>query len=142
MAEVSNRKIRVLVGKLGVDTHDRAAVLLCQAFRDAGMEVIYTGVYQTPEMIVRTAIAEDVDVIALSQLDPIYRILFPEVTRLLKEHNASDICVVGGGTIAEEDKPMLEKAGITGNYGPGTSIKTIIEHITGRVKKERWRKAF
>jgi methylmalonyl-CoA mutase C-terminal domain/subunit len=133
-----NRKIRILVAKPGVDSHVVGAELLCRAFRDAGMEVIYTGRYQTSEMIVNSAIAEDVDVVALSSLGSSQRAYYPEVAEMLKERGAGDICVVGGGIIAKVDKPAILEVGVTGLYGPGTPLEEIIEHITQRVKKERW----
>lgn len=133
-----DRKIRVLVAKPGVDSHYKGAELLCRALRDAGMEVIYTGRYQTSEMIVNTAIAEDVDVVALSSLGWSQKAYFTEVARMLKERGAGDICVVGGGIIAEADKPAILAAGVTGLYGPGTPVQEIIDHIVQRVKKERW----
>jgi methylmalonyl-CoA mutase C-terminal domain/subunit len=102
------------------------------------MEVIYTGRYQTSEMIVNSAIAEDVDVVALSSLSWSQRAYFTEVAQMLKGRGAGDICVVGGGIIAEIDKPPILAAGVTGLYGPGTPMSEIIEHITQRVKKERW----
>jgi methylmalonyl-CoA mutase C-terminal domain/subunit len=134
-----DRKIRVLVAKPGIDSHYRGAELLCRALRDAGMEVIYTGRYQTSEMIVNTAIAEDVDVVALSYLGWSPKAYFIEVARMLKERGAGDICVVGGGIIPEADKPEILAAGVTGLYGPGTPLQEIIDHIVERVKKERWR---
>jgi len=133
-----DRKIRILVAKPGVDSHMVGADLLCREFRDAGMEVIYTGRYQTSEMIVNSAIAEDVDVVALSSLSWSQRAYFTEVARMLKDRGAGDICVVGGGIISEIDKPAILASGVTGLYGPGTPINEIIEHITQRVKKERW----
>lgn len=134
-----DRKIRILVAKPGVDSHMVGAELLCRAFRDAGMEVIYTGRYQTSEMIVNSAIAEDVDVVALSSLGWSQRAYYTEIAQMLKEKGAGDICVVGGGIIAEIDKPAILAAGVTGLYGPGTPVQEIIDHITQRVKKERWR---
>lgn len=104
------------------------------------MEVIYTGLYQTPKMIVETAIQEDVDVIALSCLSDSSAALFAEVTKVLRERGGAEICVVGGGTIREEDRPFLESMGITGNYGPGTPLRVIIDHIVERVHSERWQK--
>jgi len=133
-----DRRIRILVAKPGVDSHMVGAELLCRALRDAGMEVIYTGRYQSSEMIVNAAIAEDVDVVALSSLGMSQRTFFPEVAQLLKERGAGDICVVGGGIIAEADKPTIQEAGVSGLYGPGTPLREIIDHIERRVKKERW----
>ena len=134
-----DKKIRILVAKPGVDSHMVGAELLCRAFRDAGMEVIYTGRYQTSEMIVNSAISEDVDVVALSSLGWSQKAYYTEVAKMLKEKGAGDICVVGGGIIAERDKPAILEAGVTGLYGPGTPIEEMIEHITQRVEKERWR---
>lgn len=131
------RKIRILVAKPGLDGHDRGALVLCEVFKEAGMEVIYTGVYQTPEMIVEAAIAEDVEVVALSLMDGLYLTLFPEVVHLLREKGAEGICIVAGGIIAEEDRPVLEAMGITGNFGPGTPIQTIIDHVRERVRQRR-----
>ena len=132
------RKIRILVAKPGTDSHYKGAELLCQILRNAGMEVIYTGRYQTSEMIVNAALAEDVDVVALSSLAWSQKAYYTEVARMLKERGAGDICVVGGGIIAESDKPALLAAGVTGLYGPGTPYQEMIDHIVQRVKKERW----
>src|SRR6187431_3703525 len=130
------KRTRVLVAKLGLDGHDRGALVICRALRDAGMEVIYSGLFCTPEQVVKTAIEEDVDVIAMSLLNGAHLTLFPKVSRLLKEQNVEDILLVGGGVIPESDKCELEKAGITGNFGPGTSLDKIIEHIVKNVKKK------
>jgi len=132
------RKIRILVAKPGTDSHYKGAELLCQILRNAGMEVIYTGRYQTSEMIVNAALAEDVDVVALSSLAWSQKAYYTEVARMLKERGAGDICVVGGGIIAESDKPALLAAGVTGLYGPGTPYQEMIDHIVQRVKKDRW----
>jgi methylmalonyl-CoA mutase, C-terminal domain len=129
------KKIRILVTKLGLDGHDRGALVICRALRDAGMEVIYSGLFCTPEQVVKMAIEEDVNVIAMSLLNGAHLTLFPKVSRLLKEKNVDDILLVGGGVIPESDKDELEKFGITGNFGPGTSLDVIIEHITKNVKK-------
>jgi len=131
------KKIRILVAKPGLDGHDRGALVLCRAFRDAGMEVIYSGLLPTPEQVVQMAIDEDVDVVALSLLNGAHMTAFPRVAELLKEKGAGDIIIVGGGIIPPEDRKKLEKFGITGNFGPGTSLKEIIEHIESRVRKER-----
>ena len=133
--EENYKKIRVLVAKPGLDGHDRGALVLCQALKEAGMEVIYSGLYQTAENIARTAVAEDVDAIALSLLDGTHMSFFPGVLRFLEEGKADDICIVGGGTIPEEDGQALEEMGISGNFGPGTPTKVIISHIIERVKK-------
>ncbi|MCK5653852.1 MAG: cobalamin-dependent protein [Dehalococcoidia bacterium] len=133
----SDRKIRVLVAKPGTDSHYRGAELLCQILRNAGMEVIYTGRYQTSDMIVNTAIAEDVDVVCLSSLAWSQEKYYIEVANMLKD-KGSDTCVVGGGIISKKAIPKLKEVGVTGLYGPGTPNDVIIKHITERVKKERW----
>ena len=133
------QKIRILVAKPGLDGHDRGALVLCRAFRDAGMEVVYSGLLPTPEQVVQMAIDEDVDVIALSLLNGAHMVAFPRVVELLRKKKASDTIVVGGGIIPHEDRTKLEKIGVTGNFGPGTSLKEIIKHIEGRVRKERWK---
>jgi methylmalonyl-CoA mutase C-terminal domain/subunit len=103
------------------------------------MEVIYAGLLASPEQVAQMAIDEDVDVVAMSLLNGAHMTAFPKVARALKERNASDILLVGGGIIPDEDKPLLERQGITGNFGPGTSLKTIIDHIVERVKEQRWK---
>ena len=128
------KKIRILVAKPGLDGHDRGALILCRAFRDAGMEVIYTGFLATPEQVAQMAIDEDVDVVAMSLLNGAHMTAFPKVARLVREKGGDDILLVGGGIIPDDDKPRLEKLGITGNYGPGTPLKTIIEHVEKIVK--------
>jgi methylmalonyl-CoA mutase C-terminal domain/subunit len=132
----SERRIRVLVAKPGLDGHDRGALILCRALRDAGMEVIYTGFLATPEQVSQMAIDEDVDVVAMSLLNGAHMTAFPKVAKLVREKGGDDILFVGGGIIPDDDKPRLEKLGITGNYGPGTPLKTIIEHVE-RIVKER-----
>jgi methylmalonyl-CoA mutase C-terminal domain/subunit len=136
---VEKRKIRVLVAKPGTDSHFRGAELIAQILRNAGMEVVYTGRYQTSEMIVSAAIAEDVDVVALSSLAWSQEKFYTEVADMLKK-KGSDIIVIGGGIISEKAKPKLRKAGVTGLYGPGTPYEVIINHIKDRVEKERWGK--
>jgi methylmalonyl-CoA mutase C-terminal domain/subunit len=133
----SERKIRVLVAKPGTDSHYRGAEVICQILRNAGMEVIYTGRYQTSDMIVNAAIAEDVDVACLSSLAWSQEKYYIEVANMLKERG-SDICVVGGGIISKKAIPKLRAAGVSGLYGPGTPNEEIINHIVERVKKERW----
>lgn len=120
-----------------LDGHDRGALVLCRAFRDAGMEVIYAGLLATPEQVAQMAVDEDVDVVAMSLLNGAHLTAFPKVANLLRQKGGSDIVLVGGGIIPEEDKSVLEKDGITGNFGPGTPLSEIINHIVGRVKKER-----
>jgi methylmalonyl-CoA mutase C-terminal domain/subunit len=112
---------------------------LCRALRDAGMEVIYAGLLASPEQVAQMAIDEDVDVVAMSLLNGAHMTAFPRVAGALRDKSAIDILLVGGGIIPEEDKPRLEKLGITGNFGPGTSLKTIIDHIQQRVRSERWK---
>jgi methylmalonyl-CoA mutase C-terminal domain/subunit len=129
MLGASPKKIRILVAKPGLDGHDRGALILCRAFRDAGMEVIYTGFLATPEQVAQMAIDEDVDVVAMSLLNGAHMTAFPKVAKLIREKGGNDILLVGGGIIPDDDKPRLEKLGITGNYGPGTSLKTIIDHV-------------
>ncbi len=132
----SDKRIRVLVAKPGLDGHDRGALILCRALRDAGMEVIYTGFLATPEQVSQMAIDEDVDVVAMSLLNGAHMTAFPKVAKLIREKGGDDILLVGGGIIPDDDKPRLEKLGITGNYGPGTPLKTIIEHVE-RIVRER-----
>jgi methylmalonyl-CoA mutase C-terminal domain/subunit len=130
-----HKRIRVLVSKLGLDGHDRGALVICRALRDAGMEVIYSGLFCTPERVANTAIDEDVDAIAMSLLNGAHLVLFPKVARLLREKGVNDILLVGGGIIPESDKKLLEGQGITGNFGPGTPLLTVIQHITANIKK-------
>jgi methylmalonyl-CoA mutase C-terminal domain/subunit len=129
------KKIRVLVAKPGLDGHDRGAKIVARALRDAGMEVIYSGLHQTAEMIVETAVQEDVDVIGLSLLSGAHMTLFRDVTKLLKEKGMGEVLVVGGGIIPEEDVPALKKAGVAGCFGPGTTCEEIVEFIKKNVKK-------
>src|SRR5246500_1479695 len=133
-ADKSGGRIRILVAKPGLDGHDRGALILCRAFRDAGMEVIYTGFLATPEQVAQMAIDEDVDVVAMSLLNGAHMTAFPKVAKLMRQKGGSEILLVGGGIIPDDDKPRLEKLGITGNYGPGTPLKTIIEHVEKIVK--------
>jgi len=133
--EGMKQKTRILVAKLGMDAHDRGALLLCQMLRDAGMEVIYTGYYQTPESVVRSAVSEDINAICLSLMDGSYISLVPRLMDIMEEKGIDDVCVVAGGIISDDEKPRLEKIGVTGNYGPGTPFKTIIDHITERVRQ-------
>ena len=135
--KTATRRVKILVAKLGLDGHDRGALVLCRAFRDAGMEVIYSGLFATPERIAKIVEDEDVDAVALSLLNGAHLTLFPRVVKALKEKGIKDVLVVGGGVITEDDKPDLERAGVTGNFGPGTPLSTIIDHITSRVSKLR-----
>ena len=129
------KKIRVLIAKPGLDGHDRGAKIVARALRDAGMEVIYTGLHQTAKMIVETAVQEDVDVIGLSLLSGAHMTLFNDVTKLLKEKGMGDVLVLGGGIIPEEDAPALKKAGVCGIFGPGTPCEDIVKFIKKNVKK-------
>jgi len=131
---MEDKKIRVLIAKPGLDGHDRGAKVIARALRDAGMEVIYTGLRQTPEQIVETAIQEDVDVIGLSILSGAHTHLFPKVMKLLKENNIEDIIVMGGGVIPEEDIPELKKIGIAEIFTPGADTRDIIKFIKEKVK--------
>src|SRR5512134_1593075 len=131
------KRIRVLVAKLGLDGHDRGALVICRALRDAGMEVIYSGLFCTPEQVAKTAIDEDVDVIAMSLLNGAHLTLFPKVAKLLKEQGIDDILIIGGGVIPTKDKKILEKEGITGNFGPGTPLELIINHINSSIKEKK-----
>jgi len=131
---MKGKKIRVLIAKPGLDGHDRGAKVVARALRDAGMEVIYTGLRQTPEQIVETAIQEDVDVIGLSILSGAHTHLFPKVVELLKENNIKDIIIIGGGVIPEEDIPELKRLGIVEIFTPGTDTSDIIKFIREKVK--------
>ena len=113
--------IKVLVSKLGLDGHDRGALIICRALRDAGMEVIYSGLFCTPDQVANIAIQEDVDVVAMSLLNGAHMVLFPKVRSMLNKRGGKDILVIGGGIIPQKDKKLLEKRGIHGNFGPGYS---------------------
>ena len=132
---MSERKIRVLAAKPGLDGHDRGIKVICAALRDAGMEVIYTGLRQTPEQIVSAAMQEDVDVIAMSCLSGAHDYLFPKVTELLKEKGVDDVLVLGGGIIPEEDVPALKAAGIADIFTTGATTGDIIAFIKGHIKR-------
>jgi methylmalonyl-CoA mutase C-terminal domain/subunit len=132
---VSNRKIRVLVAKPGLDGHDRGAKVVARALRDAGMEVIYTGLRQTPEMIAQAALQEDVDVVGLSILSGAHMALTPRIMELLNANGQSDIHVFVGGIVPDEDVPRLKKLGIDGVYGPGASTEDIVRDIRAAAGK-------
>ena len=134
--EQSGRKIRVLVAKPGLDGHDRGAKVIARALRDAGMEVIYTGLRQTPEMIVEAALQEDVDVIGLSILSGAHMALAPRIIDLMKAYGLDDVKIIIGGIIPDEDIPALEKLGVSGVFGPGASMEKIVEHVR-KVARER-----
>jgi len=128
------KKIRVLMAKPGLDGHDRGAKVVARALRDAGMEVIYTGLRQSPEDIVEAAIQEDVDAIGLSSLSGAHMALFPEVVKVLKKRGAGDILVVAGGIIPDDDVPKLKKAGIKAVFGPGTPLADIVAFFKSSAK--------
>jgi len=132
----SARKIRVLIAKPGLDSHDRGAKVVARALRDAGMEVIYTGLRQTPEQIAETALQEDVDVIGLSILSGAHQTLFPRIMDLIKQKGLTDVMVFAGGIIPEEDVPELKKIGIKEVFGPGTTTETIIRYVFENVPKK------
>ncbi|MGQ0772358.1 MAG: cobalamin B12-binding domain-containing protein [Nitrososphaerota archaeon] len=135
--KLASRRVKILVAKLGLDGHDRGALVLCRAFRDAGMEVIYSGLFATPERVAQIAQDEDVDAVALSLLNGAHNTLFPRVVKELHKKGLKDVLVVGGGVIPEEDKTELQKAGVSGVFGPGTPLSAIIGHITNGVAKLR-----
>jgi methylmalonyl-CoA mutase, C-terminal domain len=132
-AKGRGRRIRVLVGKLGLDGHDRGAKVLARALMDAGMEVVYTGIRQTPEMIAETALQEDVDVVGLSSLSGAHMSLFRRVMEELRSRDMDEILVIAGGIIPDEDVPELERVGIKGVFGPGTSTQEVVQFIETRL---------
>ena len=129
------RKIRVLAAKPGLDGHDRGIKVIASALMDAGMEVVYTGLRQTPEQIVEAAVQEDVDVIGMSILSGAHDYLFPRVMELLREKGVEDVLVLGGGIIPDEDIPALKEAGIAEIFGPGTSTQDIVQYIKKHTAK-------
>ena len=128
---VATTPLRILIGKVGLDGHDRGVKLIARALRDAGMEVIYTGLHQTPEVVVSTAIQEDVDAIGLSILSGAHNTLFRRVLELLKEQDAEDIVLFGGGIIPDEDLPGLKAAGVRALFRPGVPMNEIVEFVKG-----------
>jgi methylmalonyl-CoA mutase, C-terminal domain len=126
---MASRKIRILTAKVGLDGHDRGIKVISRALRDAGIEVIYTGLHQTPEMVVETAIQEDVDGIGISLLSGAHMTLFPEVLRLLRERGAGDIVVFGGGIIPEEDIRALSEMGVARIFSPGASLDEVVAFV-------------
>ena len=130
-------KARLLVGKVGLDGHDRGAKIVARALRDAGFEVIYTGLHQTPEMVVETALQEDVDAISLSILSGAHNYLFSRILELLKEKGAADIVVFGGGIIPQEDIDSLKARGVKEIFTPGASLRDIIDFVDTHVKRKR-----
>ncbi len=133
---MSARKIRILIAKPGLDGHDRGAKIICRALRDAGFEVIYTGLRRTPEEIVNAAVQEDVDLIGLSILSGAHNVLFPNIMKLLKEKGGDEIKVIAGGIIPEKDVPHLKKIGIAEIFLPGSSTQDIIKWIKTKVEKK------
>lgn len=131
------RKIRILMAKPGLDGHDRGIKVLAAAYRDAGMEVIYLGLRQTPEKIVSSALQEDVDVIALSSLNNAHMTIFPNILKLMKEKNIDDVLIVGGGIIPKKDVMLLEDMGVGKLFGPGTPVQETVDYITNWVKENR-----
>ena len=127
------RRIKILVAKLGLDGHDRGALVLCKAFRDAGMEVIYSGLFATPERIAQIAEDEDIDAVAMSLLNGAHGTLFPRVVKAIRKKGIRDVLIVGGGVIPEVDHRGLVRSGVDHVFGPGTSLPTIIDHITAGV---------
>jgi len=126
---VSTKPIRVLIAKPGLDGHDRGAKVIVRALRDAGFEVIYTGIRQTPDMIAAAAMQEDVDAVGLSLLSGAHLTLFPEVVKRLRKSGLKDVLVFGGGIIPDEDVPALKKAGVSRVFGPGTSLQSIVDYL-------------
>jgi methylmalonyl-CoA mutase C-terminal domain/subunit len=132
----TGRKIRVLVAKPGLDSHDRGVKIVARALRDAGMEVVYTGLRQTPEQIVEAAMQEDVDVLAMSILSGAHMTLLPAVTKLMEERGMSDVLVLAGGIIPDEDVPALKEKGIADVFGPGTPTDEIVRYIHEKIKEQ------
>lgn len=133
----SNRPVRVLVAKVGLDGHDRGAKVIATALRDAGMEVIYTGLRQTPEMVVNAALQEDVDAIGISILSGAHLTVFPKVIQLLKEKGMNDVLLTGGGIIPEDDMKALNEMGVGKLFAPGTATRDIATYITEWVRENR-----
>ena len=132
----NKKRIRILVAKPGLDGHDRGAKIIARAYRDAGYEVVYTGLHQTPEEIVEAAIQEDVDMIGLSSLAGAHKYHFPRVVQLLHDNDADDIIVCGGGIFPDDDIPKLKQAGIKKIFTPGTSLEEIVNWVEKNVKKK------
>ncbi len=132
-----NRPVRVLIAKVGLDGHDRGAKVIASALRDAGMEVIYTGLRQTPEMVINAALQEDVDAIGVSILSGAHNTVFPKLLQLMKEKNMTDVLLTGGGIIPDEDVSLLEKSGVGKLFPPGTPTSEIARYISAWVKEHR-----
>ena len=133
MADPTHKPFRILIAKPGLDGHDRGAKIIARALRDAGMEVIYTGLHQTPEQIVETAIQEDADAVGVSILSGAHMTLVPRILELLRENGAEDVVVVVGGTIPEDDADELRRLGVAGVFGPGAPTGEIVEFVRGAV---------
>ncbi len=131
----AERKIRIVVAKPGLDGHDRGAKVISRALRDAGMEVIYTGLHQTPQQVVETVVQEDPDCVCLSILSGAHTALFPKIMQLLKEKEITDVLVMAGGVIPDDDIPALKAIGVEGFFGPGTELKTIVDYIRTHLKR-------
>ncbi len=132
---MQERKIRVLIAKPGLDGHDRGARVVTQALRDAGMEVIYTGLHQTPEMIAEAALQEDVDVVGLSMLSGAHMPLIPRIMHLLEDKGLKDVLVIAGGILPDDDIPKIKESGVDEVFGPGTPLRTIVDYITTHLKR-------
>lgn len=130
---MTQKKIKIIVAKPGLDGHDRGAKLLCRIFAEAGMEVVYTGLRQTPEMIAEAALQEDADVVGLSSLSGVHNYFFPKVVKVIKEKEMDDVLIVGGGIIPDEDIPELKSAGVAEIFGPGTRTDKIVQFIQENV---------
>ncbi|MEP6465455.1 MAG: cobalamin B12-binding domain-containing protein [Parafilimonas sp.] len=137
MNETLHRPVRVLVAKVGLDGHDRGAKIIATALRDAGMEVIYTGLRQTPEMVVNAALQEDVDAIGISILSGAHMTIFPKIIQLMKEKEMDDVLITGGGIIPEDDMKLLNEMGVGKLFAPGTNTKDIADYIKAWVKENR-----
>lgn len=133
---MTDRRIRVLLAKPGLDGHDRGAKIIARALRDAGMEVIYTGLRQTPEQIVNAAVQEDVDCIGLSILSGAHNVIFPRIMELLKQKEVEDVLVIAGGIIPDQDIPTLKQIGVSEIFPPGTSTGIIIDYIKNHLKEK------
>jgi methylmalonyl-CoA mutase C-terminal domain/subunit len=131
-----NKKIRVLVAKVGLDGHDRGAKVVAAALRDAGMEVIYTGLRKTPEMIVEAAVQEDVNAIGVSILSGAHMTVFPKILKLMREKGLDDVVLFGGGIIPQKDIDELKRQGVGELFTPGASTRTIVEYLRGRLEKQ------
>lgn len=133
--DVQERKIKVIIAKPGLDGHDRGAKVLARILAEAGMEVVYTGLRQTPEMIVETALQEDADVIGISSLSGVHMYFFPRILELLREKGINDVMIIGGGIIPQDDAEELKKFGVSEIFGPGTPTNQIVEFIKKNIRR-------